>query len=86
MNGEIRDRENTMRGLKIKESPILTGMQVFHNFIREHEGLEGKTPSEACGIQIAGENKWRTLIENASLQPKFNTKKLEGLDAFATED
>jgi len=65
-NGEIRDREKTMRGLKTKETPILTGYQIFHNYLRPHEGLDGKTPSEACGIQIKGENKWLTLIQNAS--------------------
>jgi hypothetical protein len=27
MNGEIRDREKTMRGLKTKDTPILTGYQ-----------------------------------------------------------
>ena len=68
MNGEIRDREKTMRGLKIKETPILTGYQLFHNYIRPHEALEGKTPSEACGITIEGKNKWLTLIQNASHQ------------------
>ena len=65
-NGEIRDREKTMRGLKTKETPILTGYQIFHNYIRPHEGLEGKTPSEACGIKVEGKNKWLTLIQNAS--------------------
>ena len=55
-----------MRGLKIKETPILTGMQIFHNYIRPHEALEGKTPGEASGIQIIGENKWKTVIESAS--------------------
>lgn len=66
MNGEIRDREKTMRGLKRKRTPILTGYQIFHNYIRPHEGLDGKTPSEACGITIEGNNKWKNLIENAS--------------------
>ncbi|MGB9023818.1 MAG: hypothetical protein WCC94_10345 [Candidatus Bathyarchaeia archaeon] len=28
--------------------------------------LEGKTPAEACGIKVEGENKWITLIQNAS--------------------
>jgi transposase-like protein len=65
-NGEIRDREKTMRGLKTKDTPILTGYQLFHNYIRPHEGLNGKTPSEACGIRIEGKNKWLTLIQNAS--------------------
>jgi putative transposase len=66
MNGEIRDREKTMRGLKTKDTPILSGYQIFHNYIRPHEGLEGKTPSEACGIKVEGKNKWVTLIQNAS--------------------
>ena len=29
-------------------------------------GLDGKTPAEACGIEINGDNKWITLIQNAS--------------------
>jgi transposase-like protein len=66
INGEVRDREKTMRGLKINDTPILQGYQIFHNYIRPHEGLNGKTPSEACGITIEGENKWLTLIQNAS--------------------
>jgi transposase-like protein len=66
LNGEIRDREKTMRGLKKDETPILKGYQIFHNYIRSHEGLEGKTPAEACGIKVEGKNKWITLIQNAS--------------------
>ncbi len=66
MNGEIRDREKTMRGLKMDATAVLKGYQLYHNYIRPHEALEGKTPAEACGIQIQGENKWKTLIENAS--------------------
>jgi putative transposase len=68
MNGEIRDREKTMRGLKRKRTPILTGYQIYHNYIRPHESLGGKTPAEACGIKVEGENKWKTLIQNASKQ------------------
>jgi hypothetical protein len=55
-----------MRGLKIKDTTILKGMQVYHNYIRPHEGLEGKTPAEACDIELKGENKWIRLIQNAS--------------------
>ncbi len=66
MNGEIRDREKTMRGLKTKNTAILQGYQLFHNYFRPHESLGGKTPSEACGITIEGKNKWVTLIQNAS--------------------
>ncbi len=66
LNGEIRDREKIMRGLKKKDTPILKGYQIFHNYIRPHQGLDGKTPAEACGITIKGKNKWITLIQNAS--------------------
>jgi transposase-like protein len=66
-NGEIRDREKTMRGLKTVDTPILTGYQIFHNFIRKHEGLDGKTPAEVCGIKVEGNDKWLTLIQNAKL-------------------
>jgi transposase InsO family protein len=56
LNGEIRDREKVMRGLK-QEIPILKGYQIFHNYVRPHESLEGKTPAEACGIKAEGKNK-----------------------------
>ena len=67
-NGEVRDREKVMRGLKKDDTPILKGYQILHNYIREHEGLEGRTPAEACGITVEGKNKWKTLIQNASLR------------------
>jgi len=66
MNGELRGREKVMRGLKRSDSSILKGLQVFHNYIRPHEGLGGRTPSEMAGIRVEGENKWLTLIQNAS--------------------
>jgi hypothetical protein len=45
-------------------------MQVYHNYIRPHEGLDGNTWAEACGIELKGENKWITLIQNASMKTK----------------
>jgi hypothetical protein len=55
-----------MRGLKKMDTPILKGYPLYHNYIREHEALNGKTPAEKCGIKIEGNNKWNTLIENSS--------------------
>jgi transposase-like protein len=72
-NGEVRDREKVMRGLKRKDTPILTGYQIFHNYIRPHMGLNGQTPAEKCGIEIEGENKWKTIIQNA-IKNKSNIK------------
>ena len=37
LNGEIRDREKVMRGLKRNDTPILTGYQIYHNYVRPHE-------------------------------------------------
>lgn len=66
MNGEIRDREKVMRGVKKSDTPILKGYQIFHNFVRPHEGLNGQTPADRAGIKVEGENKWLTIIQNAS--------------------
>jgi putative transposase len=75
MNGEVRDREKVMRGLKKKDTPILKGYQIFHNYIREHEGLNGRTPADLCCIKVQSRNKWLTLIQDASHDPKVNTQK-----------
>ncbi len=66
MNGEIRDRERVMRTLEKTDTPILTRMQIFHNYVRPHEALKGKTPAELAGITVEGNDKWLTLIQNAS--------------------
>src|SRR5919197_328094 len=66
MNEEVRDREKTMRGLKKIDTSILRGYQIFHNYIRQHQGLNNMTPAEASGIKIESKNKWETLIQNAS--------------------
>ena len=57
------------------DSPILAGYQLFHNYIRSHEALEGKTPAEVSGIKIEGSSKWITLIQNAQVS-KVNTNKI----------
>ena len=55
-----------MRGLKKDDSPIITGMQIHHNYIRTHVALDNETPADRVGIKIKGNNKWITLIQNAS--------------------
>ncbi len=66
LNGELRDRERVMRGLKVVDTPILKGLQIYHNFVRPHQALDGKTPADLAGIKVMGKNKWLTLIQNAS--------------------
>ena len=66
----LNHREKTLRGLKKKSTPILKGIQVYYNFIKPHEGLDGRTLEEACGIQVNRENKWITLMQNAATSAK----------------
>jgi len=65
-NGTVRSREKVMRSLKRGDSPILDGYQIFHNYVRPHMALDGETPADRAGIKVEGENKWITLIQNAS--------------------
>jgi transposase-like protein len=67
LNGEFRDREKVMRGVKKMDSPIFDGSQIYHNYVRPHMALDGKTPADACGIEIKGNDKWKTLIQNAKM-------------------
>ena len=67
LNGEIRDRIARIRGFKSIEPALLRLLIMYHNFIRPHGGLDGRTPAEAAGIAVAGPDKWRTLIRHAAL-------------------
>jgi putative transposase len=66
-NGEVRDREKVMRRLKKDDTPILPGYQILHNFLRPHQSLKGKTPAEACGIEIIGENKHQSSVKEFNM-------------------
>ena len=66
-NGSFRDREQVFRGLKKQDSSIIDGYYIYYNFTRKHLALNGLTPSESAGIIIDGKNKWKILIQNASL-------------------
>jgi hypothetical protein len=66
MNGEIRDRERVMRTLEKPGTEILSGMQIYHNYIRPHKALDNRTPAEVAGIEVKGKDKWLTIIQNAT--------------------
>ena len=70
LNGEIRDREKVMRGLKKDDTPLIPGIRVYNNFTKKHGGLKGKTPAEAAMILVDGPNTWKTIIQNASLHKR----------------
>ncbi len=67
LNGTIRDREKTFRGLGCTTTPVFDGMKVHYNHVRGHDALKNKTPAEAAGISTEGANKWKTIIQNSSL-------------------
>ncbi len=67
LNGTIRDREVAFRGLKKDDTRFIGGFRTFYNCTKKHEGLGGKTPAEEALILIDGPNKWKTIIQNASL-------------------
>jgi putative transposase len=72
LNGSVRDREVVMRGMDHKDSAqtLIEAMRIYHNYIRPHQGLDGKTPAEASGIKIDGNNKWKALIQKANTQAR----------------
>ena len=49
-------------------------IEIYHNHVKSHMGLKGKTPADMAGIEIQGVNKWKTIIENASV-PAYLFKK-----------
>ena len=59
-----------MRGLKVDATPVVEGHRLFYNFIKPHEALDGKTPSEEAGIMIKESSKWLTLMRTAIKQQK----------------
>ena len=68
LNGTMRDREKTMRGMNKAESAqkLIEAMRIHYNFCRDHTKL-GKTPAEAAGINLnLGQNKIESLIKLAS--------------------
>ena len=66
MNEELWDRERVTRTLEGPHTPILTGLQIYHNYVRLREALNRRTPREVAGIQVQGKDKWLTLIQNAA--------------------
>lgn len=68
LHGTLKDRLKPLRGLKSEETAKiwLDGWFVYYNFLRPHLSLKGKTPAEACGIDLKIENGWEGLIREAT--------------------
>jgi len=67
MHNTIRLRTKTFRGFHgstESADSIMKGFEIYYNFIRKHQALNGRTPSElACPeLKLEG-NRWLRLIE-----------------------
>jgi transposase-like protein len=63
LQGTIRDRNKTQRGLKDQYSPFVQGHKLYYNYIKPHESLYGETPAKCAGIDIElGNCKWENLL------------------------
>jgi len=69
LHGTLKDRLKPARGLKGEEKvrTLLEGWTVHYNYVRKHQTLKGKTPAQACGINM--KNDWNVLVKEAT---KFN--------------
>ena len=70
LNGTVRERDKVMRGLKEEQTAqiMMNTMRNYYNFIRPHQSLNGKTPSEMANIDLdLGRNKWLNLIKKANV-------------------
>jgi len=74
-NNTVRERTKIQRGWKADDTPLREGQRLYYNFIREHQGLEGRTPAEMAGLyQASGENRWMELLKKAVANQKRTTK------------
>ena len=49
------------------DTAVLDDMRVYYNFTKKHSGIGGMTPAEVSLIEVNGKNRWKTIIQNASL-------------------
>lgn len=73
MHNSIRQRTHSFRGLHGSVSSanaLMRGIEIYYNFIRKHESLKGRTPSEVAIPELKFEtpNRWLELIEMANSQ------------------
>lgn len=66
LHGTIRNRNKTQRGLKSEETILMKGHQLYYNYIKPHESLNGYTPAHFANIYLdLGDKKWENLLLQA---------------------
>jgi hypothetical protein len=70
-----------MRAMKNTDTAILDGQRIYYNHIRPHQGLNGKTPAQAAGLELEfGGNKWLRLYKTSSQRKDGSSNSNAGLD------
>jgi len=92
---EVNDRAEALaeRAASMLAKGIIGGtgrpnQRTIRNYIKEHLGLPArKTPAELAGIKVQGDNKWLTLIQNASKAKETRSSQLTKVDSdnFSSE-
>ncbi len=73
-HNEIRERLKARRGLGNDESAqnFAELLKINHNFVKPHQGLDGKTPAQAANIDLnLGDDKHMDLIKQAGTKVNF---------------
>jgi transposase-like protein len=71
LHNTIRQRTQNFRGLhgSVESAyALMKGIEIYYNFIKKHEALKGKTPSELAipSLQFETPNRWLELINLAN--------------------
>ena len=66
LNGTVRDRQKSARGIKKPERPLTKGQAAYYNLIKPHLSLGGLTPAEAAGVAVPADgNRWLGIMRDA---------------------
>ncbi|KKS67108.1 MAG: hypothetical protein UV35_C0003G0019 [candidate division WWE3 bacterium GW2011_GWB1_42_6] len=73
MHNSVRQQTTGFRGLHSSvESAyaLMKGIEIFYNFVKPHEALKGKTPSELAipSLKFQTPNRWLELIQLSEKQ------------------
>jgi hypothetical protein len=71
-----------MRDISHKESAqiLMEAMRIYHNYIKSHQGQNGKTPAEAANIGLNLNEQY--CIEDRIIQSAANGEKEKNLEGY----